>query len=208
MNYEQDNPSIKIIFLGESGVGKTSLTMISTGQKFDPNTKSTVCAYFNEGKYESKNGKTYLFNLWDTAGQELYRAINKIYINDSKIVLIVYAINNNQSFQEIDYWINYVKSILKDGEYILALVGNKCDLYEYENTVPDEEAEKVAKKYNIKLKITSALTESKSFNLFLYELIDDYIKLIGPNAEKKYLDNKSMKINKRNHEKRDKKRYC
>ena len=208
MSFALNDPSIKIIFLGEAGVGKTNLIRVSTELKFEPDTQATQVTSFREGNYESKNGKTYLFNLWDTAGQELYRAINKIYINDSKIVLIVYAINNTQSFQEIDYWINYVKSILKDGEYILALVGNKCDLYEDINTVSDEEAEKVAKKYNIKLKITSALTESKSFKLFLYELIDDYIKLIGPNAEEKYLDNKSIKITKRNHKKRYKKRRC
>ena len=203
MDIEQTKETgIKIILLGEAGVGKTNLIAVSTGQKFIPDTKSSLFSSFREGSYESKNGKTYLFNLWDTAGQELYRSLNKIYIKNSKIVLVVYAIDNVHSFKEIDYWINYVKSLLNDGEYILALVGNKSDKYESQ-TVPDEDAQKAAQKYGIKFKITSALTEASSFKLFIYELIEDYMKLIGPNGEKD-LKEKALIITNKNKGKKSK----
>ena len=196
IDFDQNDTGIKIILLGEAGVGKTNLIGVSTGLKFTEDTKSSQIASFREGCYEAKNGKAYIFNLWDTAGQELYRSLNKIYIKDSKIVLVVYAIDNLYSFEQVDYWINYVKSILIDNEYILALVGNKSDRYEDDKAIPDEKAKSLAQKYNIKYKITSALTEAASFKLFLYELIDDYIKLIGPNREKD-LDTKTIKISKK-----------
>ena len=207
MEFSKDNTGIKIILLGETGVGKTNLIAVATGQKFNPNSKANNVSVFSEGKYEAKDGSTYIYNLWDTAGQELYRSLNKIYIKESKIVLIVYAIDNKNSFDQIGYWIDYVKSLLKDGEYVLALVGNKIDLFESLDVIPDEEGQKAAKKYGIKLKLTSALTQAKTFKEFVHELIDDYIKLIGPQGISE-LEKKTIKINKTIAKKKTKKKCC
>ena len=173
---------IKIILLGDSGVGKTNLINVSCGRKFDPETTSTVVSSFNESYFVHEN-KKYIFNLWDTAGQEVYKSLNKIFIKGSKIVMVVFAIDNQLSFEQVDYWIDYTKQILKEEKYILALVANKSDLYE-EQVINDEDIIKKAKEYNIKYLITSACSDSAGFKLFINELILDYVNIIDPNEEK------------------------
>ena len=207
MEFSEDDTGINIILLGESGVGKTNLFGAATGKKFNPDSKANNVSVFSEGKYEAKDGSTYIYNLYDTPGQELYRALNKIYIQNSKIVLIVYSIDDKNSFDQIDYWINCVKDNLKDGEYVLALVGNKIDLFESPDAIPDEEGQKAAKKYGIKLKFTSALTQAIDFKEIVHELIDDYIKLIRPHGIKE-LEKKTIKIDKTNAKKNTKKKDC
>ena len=141
------NPEIKIILLGESGVGKTNLINVFLNYGFQEKAECNLASFCFEGEYNYKN-KSYTYTIWDTAGQEKYRAINKIIIRGSKIILIVYSIISRQSFNEVDFWINYVKENLGDDKYIMALVANKSDLYE-KQIVDDEEGESIAKKYGI-----------------------------------------------------------
>ena len=68
-----------------------------------------------------------------------------MFIKNSKIVIIVFAINSRPSFEQIDFWYNSVKESLGNDGYITALVGNKSDLYEDPEAIPDEEMEKKAK---------------------------------------------------------------
>ena len=178
-----NSKGIKIILLGESGVGKTNLINITAGKDFNPNSASSLASSFIESYYESEN-KKYLFCLWDTAGQERFRALNKIFIKGTKIVMVVFAINSKHSFEQIDYWVNYTKEVLGDEKFILALVANKSDLYE-EQVIPDNDIINFAKEHNIKYTITSALSDAAGFRLFVNELVADYIKLIGPEAEEK-----------------------
>ena len=168
---------IKIILLGESGVGKTNLINISLDKNFEHNTSSTINSSYLEGILDYNN-KTYSYTLWDTAGQEIYRALNKIFIKGAKIVLLVYAINNKNSFDQIEYWINSAQEILGEEKYIMALIGNKSDLYE-EQIVPDEDGNKIAEKYKMKFTVASALTNQAAFKQFLKEIIIDYIELVG-----------------------------
>ena len=99
---------IKSIILGESGVGKTNLAKAAIDLRFEPNSKSTV-----NSSYVSKKiyifGKEYDLKLWDTAGQEKYRALTKLFYKNSKVVIFVYDITNRKSFNELEYWINEVK---------------------------------------------------------------------------------------------------
>ena len=192
-----ENDPLKIILLGETGVGKTNLINVTMGLNFNKNTAATLLPASNLKEY-NYNNKKYIYNLWDTAGQEAYRAVNKIFIKDSKIILIVCAINDRRSFNEIHYWINNVKEILKEGEYIMALIGNKIDLYE-EQEVTDKEIEDEAKKYKIKYLMTSALTQSSGFKKFLEELLLDYITTIenGGNNDKKVKLKRKKSVKKR-----------
>ena len=128
------------------------------------------------------NDKKYIFDLWDTAGQEVYRSLNKLFVKNSKIVIIVFAINVKNSFNQIDFWYNYIKEVLGEDDYIIALVGNKADLYE-EQEISDEDIEKKAKELNIKYKVTSAIKDADGFKEFLAELMNDYIKKYNPAPE-------------------------
>ena len=197
--------SIKIILLGESGVGKTNLINVSMGKEFEQNTVSSIHSSYLEGVMEY-NDKEYSYSLWDTAGQEIYRSLNKIFIKGAKIVICVYAIDNKESFQQIEYWINNAKETLgEDEKIIMAIIANKSDLFE-EQVVPDEEGKKVAAKYNMKFKLTSACSDAVGFKAFLKELIIDYIKLIGPDEEAS-LNFKITKKKAPENEKK-KKRFC
>ena len=170
----EDEKIIKIILLGESGVGKTNLIQVALDQPFQKEKISTLISSYYESEIIIQN-KKYVYTLWDTAGQEVYRSLNKSFIKDSKIVILVFAINNRKSFEEIDYWMNSVKESLEENKYIMALVANKSDLFD-EQEIPDEEIMKKGKELNIKTKITSAAEDSVGFKMFLEELLKDFVK--------------------------------
>ena len=172
---------IKIILLGESGVGKTNLIRVTTGEDFEQNSMSSSSGSYKEGYYISSTKKKYTYHLWDTAGQEAYRSLNKIFIKNAKVVIFVYAIDSEVSFKELKYWIELAKAELGD-DFVMGIVANKIDLYE-EQQVKEEVAVEFAKKQNIKFRATSALTEPLGFKSFLEELLIDYIKKIDPNCK-------------------------
>jgi small GTP-binding protein len=179
----QQNPknNIKIILIGESGVGKTNLINVAMDKGFEFNTISSNLSSFLEGNI-LYNNKDYIYTLWDTAGQEMYRSLNKIFIKGAKIVICVYAIDNKDSFDQLEFWINSAKEILGDDKYLMAILANKSDLFE-EQQVSDEEGKEFAKKYNCKFCLTSASEDAKGVKKFFKEIIIDYINLIGPEAD-------------------------
>ena len=168
---------IKIVLIGESGVGKTNLISVAMGNPFQKDVEPTISSSYYEGNI-IVNNKQYNYSLWDTAGQEAYRSLNKMFINGSKIVLVVFAINSRESYKEVDFWVNYAKETLGQKKYVLALVGNKSDLYE-EQEVPDEEIFKKGEEINAKVKITSAAEDAVGFRQFLDQLLKEYITKIG-----------------------------
>ena len=204
---------IKVVLIGESGVGKTNLIRVAIGESFESHTESTLSSSFFESEIIYKN-KKYNYSLWDTAGQEVYRSLNKIFIMDSKIVIVVFAINNKKSYEQVDFWINYAKEILTEGNYIMALVGNKSDLYE-EQQISDEEMIKKAEDNKIKFKLTSAREDPVGFTEFLEALLKDFIKNIGfkksENEKNITLEDKKdeeMNENDGKDEKKKKKKCC
>ena len=159
--------------MGESGVGKTNLIRVSIGEKFDENPLSTITSSYCEGKIIIDD-KQYLYNLWDTAGQEKYRSLNRLFIKESNIILIVFSINKKTTFEQVNFWYKFAKDYLEEGTYIFALIGNKSDMYE-EEQVSSEEIEKKAKELEMKYKLTSARNDPKGFKDFLDLLLEEYI---------------------------------
>ena len=201
---------IKIVLLGESGVGKTNIINVSMGKEFQQNSDSSLSSSFVSSDYKVGN-KVYTYVLWDTAGQESYRSLNKIFIKNTKVVIFVYSIENYKSFQELDYWVNIAKEELGDNS-IYAIIGNKSDLYD-EQEVKDEEAEKYAEEQNMKIKFTSALADAKGVKSFLNELISDYVKKIDPEytgeiVEKKKEKTSNVKLVPIPKPKKEKKKWC
>ena len=124
----QDNDideSIKVVLIGESGVGKTSIISQFTKGVFNIDLMSTNGATFCTKKKEFKEFKKSIsFEIWDTAGQEKYRSLAKMFFKDAAVALIVYDITSKKSFDEIkNYWMNLVK---ENGpkQIILYIVGN------------------------------------------------------------------------------------
>ena len=173
----KDKKAIKIVFVGESGVGKTNLIRVINDEPFEKSANSTISSSYYE-KEIIINNKRYCYSLWDTVGQEVYRSLNQMYLKDAKIVLVVFALNNKISYQETNFWINSTKEALEEGKYIMALVANKSDLYN-EQEVTDEEVKKRADELNIDFVLTSAAEDAVGFRQFLEELIKKFINNIG-----------------------------
>ena len=167
---------VKTIFLGESGVGKTNLIKAAIDDEFDETTKTTSMASCVE-KSVKVNNKYYSLKLWDTIGQEKFRTMTKIFYKGAKRVIFIYDITKLKTFEELEYWVNEVKTALGD-EPICALVGNKSDLIEDEE-VDEDKAREYAFNKELKFKIVSAKTNPKDFQLFLDELLNDYIQKNG-----------------------------
>ncbi len=153
---EKKAPNVKVVLLGDSGVGKTCLITRYISETFEQNTAST-----NGASYASKNvnydklKKTITLDIWDTAGQEKYKALTKFFYKDAAIAILVYDITQKDSFESIkSYWYEQVK---ENGEktVVLGIVGNKSDLYEQEE-VPENEARQFAQSIGAIFALTSA----------------------------------------------------
>ena len=162
---------VKTILVGMSGSGKTNIINALTGQAFDSYKFSTTSSFVD--KFMTVNNKKYHVEIWDTAGQEQFRSLTKIFIKDSKIVIFVYDITNYKSFEEVDFWLNTVKEIVGDTA-IFGLAGNKKDLFQNEK-VTEEEGEKKAADNGALFKLTSAKTGS-GINDFMQSLLEAYVE--------------------------------
>jgi small GTP-binding protein len=163
----------KVIFLGESSVGKTNLIKVSIGQQFEADSITTWAPTYVSKEFVYNN-KKYNFNLWDTIGQELYRSLSTIFFKNSDIVILVYDITNKKSFEELNYWYESAQKILGN-DFMVGVIGNKSDLFTQEE-VTEDEGKKYAEKIGAKFKLTSAKNEAANFTRFLEELFEDYIK--------------------------------
>ena len=180
--------SIKVVLLGESGVGKTSIITRFIENKFKEDIMASISSNFVSKKIDLGNNKSIKFDIWDTAGQEKYRALAKIFYQDSKIVILVYDITNKNSFNELkNYWYEKVKEN-SSSDVIFAIAGNKCDLYEKEE-VEKTEGEKFAKEIGAIFHETSALN-SNGINELFTEIA---MKFASPNVSS---ENKSVENNK------------
>ena len=163
---EQDAQPVKVVLLGESGVGKTSIITQFISKKFNQRCPTSVSAQFISKIMKfpeySKNLK---FDIWDTVGQEKYRSLTKIFYKDADIIIFVYDITTEFSFKAIkDYWYKETKEHT-DIEPILALAANKIDLYKDEQ-ITNSDGKEYADEINAIFQNTSALSNTGIDNLF------------------------------------------
>lgn len=126
-------PVLKIILLGDSGVGKTSLMRQLVSGKFEPRYKATIGADFftHEETITLPNGTTRKVNLqiWDTAGQERFQSLGSAFYRGADGCMVVFDVTSQESFKHVSSWLQEFK--LQAGENKVALlVGNKSDLQE------------------------------------------------------------------------------
>ncbi|KAJ6229039.1 ras and ef-hand domain-containing protein [Anaeramoeba flamelloides] len=118
----------KICFIGDEGVGKTSIITRFIYESFDPETQSTVGVDFLSKTIHIENQSIRL-QLWDTAGQERFRCLLPSYIRNSSLAVLVFDVTNQQSFENLDFWLQTVKEI-RGEDVIIFYIGNKTDLKE------------------------------------------------------------------------------
>ena len=174
--YEKEYYKLKLIILGDSGVGKTNIIQRYISDTFNTETRATVGVEFFVKNYRVNNDIIKL-EIWDTAGQERYKSITSAYYKGSRGALIVYDITRTITFEDIEKWKNEINEKVK-GSLKLMLIGNKCDLKD-ERKVSIEEALEKAKLLNIPLMETSALDSTniqKAFENILKEMYKEFKK--------------------------------
>ena len=150
----------KFILLGDSSVGKSSIFKRLLGNSFSKNQISTlgtekVILNFDDLEIDKNTRQNFKIVLFDTAGQERYRAITKSYFRDSQGIVLIYSIVDEESFKHIEAWLDSIKDSLSDWKrsgYIVMLLGNKLDIAEEnkeQRMILKEEAEKICSEQGI-----------------------------------------------------------
>ena len=173
-DYEQEDYKIKIIVVGDSGVGKTNLINRFASDKFDTNSKATIGVEFVY-KTLKINKEVIKVEVWDTAGQERYRAITSSYYKGAKGAIIVYDITNEDSFNNVESWMNEVTKKGKTDMQFL-LVGNKKDLIN-DRKVTEQKGIDKAKELNMNLFEASALEKTNVNEAFNYLVKEIYLNI-------------------------------
>ena len=163
-NDEDIIPYLKITLIGDTGAGKTCIINRYINDDFFSNKASTMGVSCSN-KLVKEDNKLLRVDLWDTAGQEQYRSLGRHFYKDSYVIILVYDITNRESFENLK--IIWYKDLLKYNEKytILAVVGNKNDLYEIEK-VSEDEGRNYAKEINAIFMLVSAKNGDNINNLF------------------------------------------
>ena len=145
---DKDNISCKVVLVGDTGVGKTSIIERYINDKYEENQKTTLVSSYTFKKIDIKKyNKSVSLDIWDTAGQEVYRSLSKNFYLNASIGILVYDISRKASFESIrDYWYEQLKTFGEE-KMIFDVVGNKTDLFQREE-VPENEARNFAKSIN------------------------------------------------------------
>ena len=169
--------SFKIIIIGDSFVGKSSLANKAIKNKFD-NLYSTTLGFDYFSFFVKLDDKILKLQIWDTCGQEIYQSLITNFYRNSSLAIMVYSINNRASFEHIDNWLKEIK-INSNPDAKVFLIGNKADL-DKEREVTYEEAEKYANELEFsKFFETSAKSGFNAQKIFIeaaYLLYDEYIE--------------------------------
>ncbi|KAL0382686.1 UNVERIFIED_CONTAM: Ras-related protein RA [Sesamum calycinum] len=158
------NLRVKLVLLGDSGVGKSCIVLRFVRGQFDPTSKVTVGASFLSQTIALQDSTTVKFEIWDTAGQERYAALAPLYYRGAAVAVVVYDITSPESFSKAQYW---VKELQKHGspDIVMALVGNKADLQE-KREVPVQDGIDYAERNGMFFIETSAKTADNINQLF------------------------------------------
>ena len=160
---------LKLIVIGNQGTGKTCILNRFVNETFEENYQATIGLDF-QSKNVTIHDQDVRLILYDTAGQEKFRALIPMYIRDASIILFIYDISDRESFDSIPKWIRDVLNV-KEPEAILVLVGNKIDL-ENERKVTFEEGKKFADDNKYLFQEVSAKDGNNFNNLFEVQIFE------------------------------------
>jgi small GTP-binding protein len=128
---------IKAVFIGDSGVGKSSLYSRLESKTYDEDNFPTVGGSFAKMSIPTRNGRSYDVDLWDTAGQDRYKDVIPMYFERADFILAVYAVNDRLSFDHLPDWISLARDRAEKTANVI-VIGNKSDLVERKTVHIDE----------------------------------------------------------------------
>ena len=166
--------SFKVVFAGSSGVGKTSIAYHMQYGEIPKGQYSTIGSNFETLKVKIED-KEYSIKLWDTAGQEQYHSITKTYFNGANAILLVFALNNQSSFDTLETWIQLIHEAAPPNIPII-LLGNKSDtddhienedkqIFDFKNKHPD-----------VTVYLATSAADGTNINEALYSCIEEILK--------------------------------
>ena len=210
-DYPQYDLSFKLIFIGDSGVGKSCLTTKAVKNSFEEYYQATVGFEFLTFNLKL-NECIIKLQIWDTCGQEIYRSLISNFYRNSSLAIMLYAIDNLDSFEHTNSWLTELKN-QANPEVRIFLVGNKADL-EQNRTVSKAEGEKYKMEHNLDLFMeTSAKTGYNAKNVLVEAakvLYKDYLNFEEKNGKtEENKDNKKILREKLiNKDQKSKKKCC
>ena len=190
---EEDNPdmpSFKIILLGDSTVGKTSLIVRFCDGGFNEECVSTI-GVDTKTKYVRHNNKKIELEIWDTAGQERFKSLATKFYQGADGIILMYDITQKKTFNNIKYWLTNIMDSVDSKKVAIIVIGNKLDLPNIE--VEKEAGEKFCSQHNLQLIETSCKDNINVKEAFNY-LIDKMIEL--DNDYKQQLKKRKTIVNK------------
>ena len=173
------HPTVKVIFVGSSSVGKTCLIAALFHQDFNQQPMSTVAPTFNVVDITQSSGTVVTLQVWDTAGQERYYSVNQLFYRDADIACVCYDPGNEVSKDAVPQWIKSVIDEVPTAKIFLILT--KMDLYT-EEQIQSFKVEALAMKENLSVEeifYTSSVTKTGYENLL--KSAAEYMK-IAPNS--------------------------
>ena len=171
---EEYEMMVKVILIGDSGEGKTNIMSKFLKNQFMEESKATIGVEFGS-KLFNHEGHKIKAQIWDTAGQEKYKAITGAYYKGSKGALVVYDITQKKTFENIEKWVNDLKAA-GDPKITIILIGNKNDLDDKRQVSKDQGEEK-ARSFGCAFLETSAYSGDnidKAFNLMVKEIYEKF----------------------------------
>ena len=192
-NEESYDILLKLVMIGDSGVGKTNILSRYINNEFSSITKATVGVEFFS-TIINKNNKLIKLQIWDTAGQERYKSITSAYYKGAKGAFVVYDITKMKTFKNLDKWITELKANGNEDIYII-LIGNKLDL-EKNREVMTNDVKRKAEELKVGYFETSALDGSNIEHAFdvIVEEMSKKIPVEDINVKKVINNNKVINI--------------
>ncbi len=159
----------KIIMLGDSGVGKTSVINRLEHGEFVENVSTTIGTFYTEKPVKRPDGSTIVLRIFDTAGQERYRGITRFNYNEAAVALLVFDVTKPESFDQLKGWLSDMKDFAPEN-VVPFIIGNKTDLFE-QQVITIDKAQPLADSVNAKLKFVSA-KDGSGMQELLAEIVD------------------------------------
>ncbi|XP_054160403.1 ras-related protein Rab-22A-like [Oppia nitens] len=154
----------KICLLGDSGVGKSSLAARLVHNTFNNNNESTIGASFMTTSFLHLD-TTFKLNIWDTAGQEMYRALAPMYYRQARVCIVVYDVTQQSTFRSLQSWVRELQTHLTDG-VVIAIAANKTDLKD-SRVVSEKDGREYAQSIGAVFMETSAKSAQNVRQLFV-----------------------------------------
>ena len=196
-----DVETISIIMIGDTSVGKSTLMKKFITGNFSDSLNPTLGVELYKKEFNIR-GKSYLYRIWDTCGQERFRSLSKSYFHSANGIMLLFNLNSIESFENLYLWLNSIKENQSE-EIPLVMVGTKCDL---ECKVSREEIQKYVNENSIIQKFFEC---SAKDNIGVQEPFIELADLIiNLNKEKSMNKNKIKIVKKMSMKKKKSKRKC